>query len=116
MSGLWLLSLSCSSCRWTQTATNLQDLYDKLIGDVLIASGVIAYLGAFTSAFRGEVVQEWTQKCKVSSREGRGWWGTFPTMCCFGAFSINLTCAHTRMHTHAHAHTHHTVSRHCLLC
>ena len=59
-------------CRWTQTASNLQDLYDKLIGDVLISSGVIAYLGAFTSAFRGEVVQEWTHKCKVGPGAGGG--------------------------------------------
>ena len=59
-------------CRWTQTASNLQDLYDKLIGDVLISSGVIAYLGAFTSAFRGEVVQEWTHKCKVGPEAGEG--------------------------------------------
>ena len=64
--------LPICSHRWTQTASNLQDLYDKLIGDVLIASGVIAYLGAFTSAFRGEVVQEWTLKCKVGLMGGAG--------------------------------------------
>ena len=38
--------------RWSATAKSLQETYDNLTGDVLISSGVIAYLGAFTSAFR----------------------------------------------------------------
>ena len=51
--------------RWSMTAKSLQETYDNLIGDMLIASGVIAYLGAFTSNFRTECVKEWVQKCKV---------------------------------------------------
>ena len=35
-------------------------------GDVLISSGVIAYLGAFTAAFRKRCTQDWTQACKVN--------------------------------------------------
>jgi dynein heavy chain len=50
--------------RWTQAAESLQKDYDNSIGDVLISSGVIAYLGAFTSAFRSEVSTEWSSKCK----------------------------------------------------
>ncbi len=38
--------------RWGEAARTLQATYDNLTGDVIIASGVIAYLGAFTSAFR----------------------------------------------------------------
>ena len=34
-------------------------------GDVLISSGVIAYLGAFTSAFRSECSREWSKKCQA---------------------------------------------------
>jgi len=38
--------------RWNQVAKDLGKRYVSLTGDVLISSGVIAYLGAFTSAFR----------------------------------------------------------------
>jgi len=43
--------------RWTIAAENLQKIYDNLLGDVLVSSGVIGYLGAFTSAFRDEATQ-----------------------------------------------------------
>ena len=51
--------------RWSQAAKSLQVTYDNLTGDVLIASGVIAYLGAFTSTFRSDGVMDWVKKCKV---------------------------------------------------
>lgn len=51
--------------RWSAAARSLQDVYDNLTGDVLISSGVIAYLGAFTAGFRKECTQEWTKLCKV---------------------------------------------------
>ena len=54
--------------RWSQAAKSLQETYDNLTGDVLIASGVIAYLGAFTSTFRADCVKEWVQKCLVGSK------------------------------------------------
>ena len=38
--------------RWHQAALDLGDKYINLTGDVLISSGVVAYLGAFTSTFR----------------------------------------------------------------
>jgi len=38
--------------RWSQAAEDLGERYIHLTGDVLISSGVVAYLGAFTSAFR----------------------------------------------------------------
>ena len=38
--------------RWGKAAEDLSHQYENLTGDVLIASGVVAYLGAFTSAFR----------------------------------------------------------------
>ncbi|CAK8689424.1 unnamed protein product [Clavelina lepadiformis] len=50
--------------RWTQAAEDLQIQYDNLTGDVLISSGVIAYLGAFTAAFRKRCTTDWTQSCK----------------------------------------------------
>ena len=51
--------------RWSAAAIHLQDVYDNLTGDVLVSSGVIAYLGAFTSAFRTDCCTEWTNLCSV---------------------------------------------------
>ena len=52
--------------RWTQAAADLQAIYDNLLGDVLISAGVIAYLGAFTLAFRNECTADWIKLCRVS--------------------------------------------------
>ena len=38
--------------RWGRAATELTTQYDNLTGDILISAGIVAYLGAFTSAFR----------------------------------------------------------------
>jgi dynein heavy chain len=38
--------------RWTQAAKDLGVQYENLTGDVLISSGIVAYLGAFTAVFR----------------------------------------------------------------
>ncbi|XP_024589402.1 dynein heavy chain 7, axonemal [Neophocaena asiaeorientalis asiaeorientalis] len=53
--------------RWSQTALELGQLYINLTGDILISSGVVAYLGAFTSNYRQNQIKEWTNLCK-----GRG--------------------------------------------
>ncbi|XP_029397555.1 dynein heavy chain 12, axonemal [Mus pahari] len=50
--------------RWSQAADDLQITYDNLTGDVLVAAGVIAYLGAFTSGFRQECTEDWSRLCK----------------------------------------------------
>ncbi|KAL7044814.1 hypothetical protein ACKWTF_002067 [Chironomus riparius] len=50
--------------RWSEAATHLGKVYDTLTGDVLIASGVVAYLGPFTSSFRSKQIQEWRDKCE----------------------------------------------------
>ncbi|XP_069101059.1 dynein axonemal heavy chain 12-like isoform X1 [Argopecten irradians] len=49
--------------RWTQAAANLQNIYDNLVGDVLISAGVIAYLGPFTLAFRDSCTVDWVKQC-----------------------------------------------------
>lgn len=48
--------------RWTESAKVLGELYVKLTGDVLLGSGVVAYLGAFTVSYRN-VSQIRTLKC-----------------------------------------------------
>ena len=56
-------SLGGEKDRWTESAHNLGIQYENLTGDVLIASGVVAYLGAFTSLYREDAVAEWRELC-----------------------------------------------------
>ena len=57
-------SLGGEKGRWKELGAELKVDYERLTGDVLVASGMIAYLGAFTSAFRKEILEEWVKKCK----------------------------------------------------
>ncbi|KNC96829.1 uncharacterized protein SPPG_07663 [Spizellomyces punctatus DAOM BR117] len=52
--------------RWTEAASSLSAIYNNLTGDVLLAAAVIAYLGAFTSAYRQVCLGEWNQLCVAS--------------------------------------------------
>lgn len=48
--------------RWTAQSEMLGIRYTNLTGDVLVASGVIAYVGAFTAKFREMCVDAWVKK------------------------------------------------------
>ncbi|NWU76504.1 DYH7 protein, partial [Onychorhynchus coronatus] len=50
--------------RWDKAAKDLQEEYDNLTGDVLVSAGVIAYLGAFTAAFRQQCTKDWSKLCQ----------------------------------------------------
>lgn len=50
--------------RWKAEAERLAIVYNNLTGDVLISSGMIAYLGAFTSTFRGDLSEQWVTLCE----------------------------------------------------
>ena len=45
--------------RWLQTVEDLGVAYDNLVGDVLVSAGYIAYLGAFTPAYRAKIAGGW---------------------------------------------------------
>jgi dynein heavy chain, axonemal len=49
--------------RWKAESERLQIVYENLTGDVLISSGMISYLGAFTSTFRDELAALWVNEC-----------------------------------------------------
>uniref|UniRef100_A0A1A9UMG0 Dynein axonemal heavy chain 7 n=1 Tax=Glossina austeni TaxID=7395 RepID=A0A1A9UMG0_GLOAU len=49
--------------RWSETARQLGRVYNTLTGDVLIASGVVSYLGPFTIDFRVNQIRKWAEKC-----------------------------------------------------
>ena len=48
----------------THTHTSAPPRFINITGDVLISSGVVAYLGAFTVDFRQEAIQEWHALCR----------------------------------------------------
>ncbi|XP_074961219.1 dynein axonemal heavy chain 3 [Phalacrocorax aristotelis] len=50
--------------RWTEAARLLGIRYLDLIGDVLLSSGTVAYLGAFTVDYRLKCQQQWQILCK----------------------------------------------------
>ena len=43
--------------RWRQNVVDLKQSYINLDGDILISSGTIAYLGAFTADFREGLIR-----------------------------------------------------------
>ncbi|XP_025904004.1 dynein heavy chain 7, axonemal [Nothoprocta perdicaria] len=51
--------------RWSETALELGRQYINLTGDILISSGIVAYLGAFTSNYRQMQTREWALLCKT---------------------------------------------------
>jgi dynein heavy chain len=58
-------SLGDEQERWTQVSIDLEKQYDALVGDVLVSSGVVAYLGAFTKSYRDDCVEKWSQTCSL---------------------------------------------------
>ena len=65
--------------RWSQAAQDLGDRYINITGDVLISSGVVAYLGAFTVDFRLDAIGEWHKLCQKKK------------IPCSKVFSVNQT-------------------------
>ncbi|KAI9224417.1 dynein heavy chain and region D6 of dynein motor-domain-containing protein [Blastocladiella britannica] len=49
--------------RWSEMAFQLSQQYRNVTGDVLLSSGVIAYLGAFTSSYRLDAIARWNTEC-----------------------------------------------------
>jgi len=49
--------------RWTETAAMMDIKYNNCVGDVLLGSGIVAYLGAFTVDYRNKIQHEWHSLC-----------------------------------------------------
>uniref|UniRef100_A0A667I2I8 Dynein axonemal heavy chain 3 n=1 Tax=Lynx canadensis TaxID=61383 RepID=A0A667I2I8_LYNCA len=50
--------------RWTEATRQLGIRYTNLTGDVLLSSGTVAYLGAFTVDYRARCQKQWLAQCK----------------------------------------------------
>uniref|UniRef100_A0A336M3T0 CSON009294 protein n=1 Tax=Culicoides sonorensis TaxID=179676 RepID=A0A336M3T0_CULSO len=49
--------------RWSENAETLHQSLSNVVGDVLLASATVAYLGYFSMEFRGTVIKNWNKKC-----------------------------------------------------
>lgn len=56
-------SLGGEKERWQQSMEDIQTKSKYLIGDVLISSGIVAYLGQLTESYRCKQIQSWIEKC-----------------------------------------------------
>ena len=59
-----LSGLGGEKSRWSETAVALGNSLGNVIGDILLASGIVAYLGAFTVVYRDSIVQDWHKSCQ----------------------------------------------------
>ncbi|XP_066944541.1 dynein axonemal heavy chain 3-like [Macrobrachium rosenbergii] len=50
--------------RWSSEAQQLSESLENVVGDVLIAAAIIAYLGPFTVDYRQECVKKWHSHCQ----------------------------------------------------
>ncbi|KAF5272727.1 hypothetical protein FQA39_LY07754 [Lamprigera yunnana] len=60
------IALGDEQVRWKISVKNFSAQLHNLVGDVLIAAGAVAYMGAFTSTYRKELIKNWLQKCENS--------------------------------------------------
>lgn len=58
-----LSGLSVEKIRWSEIANTLHIALDNVIGDVLLSSAFIAYLGSFPKQYRDEILKTWITKC-----------------------------------------------------
>lgn len=54
-----IAGLSGEKESWTNTVNRLTNEYDLLIGNCLIAAGMVAYSGSFTAQYRNKMEDEW---------------------------------------------------------
>ena len=50
--------------RWEEEAANLKEKAVNIVGDLVISSGIVAYLGVFTGHYRSDCIEEWVRKLK----------------------------------------------------
>jgi len=51
--------------RWEESIVTFDSKVESIVGDVLISSGVIAYLGVFTGEYRQQLIEEWMDELKA---------------------------------------------------
>lgn len=55
-------SLAGEKKRWSETTMSLEESVKFINGDILLASGIISYLGAFSGIYRSQILKEWLDR------------------------------------------------------
>ena len=58
------VALGDEQARWEMSVKDFANDLKNLLGDVLVSAAFVAYLGAFTSSYRNELVNLWVEQCK----------------------------------------------------
>lgn len=58
MANRLIAALGSESTRWANAITELEDALTKIIGDVLLASAFVSYVGPFNKKFRMKIMDE----------------------------------------------------------
>lgn len=59
--------LGGEKARWSEMSAKLQIVYDNVVGDIMLSSGVIAYLGAFMVVYRDKALTHWGAELRKKS-------------------------------------------------
>eukprot|EP00937_MAST-01D_sp_MAST-1D-sp2_P001104 g1104.t1 len=59
-------ALSSEKVRWAENVTELNAKRELLIGDVLLASAFVSYVGPFTKPFRESLIENWTNRMRTA--------------------------------------------------
>lgn len=62
---VYLIEVFFLQVRWSDSVSSQEEHTQGLIGDTLVSSAALAYLGAFTSSFRRRLLSQWLQLCKA---------------------------------------------------
>lgn len=60
-------SFVCFKVRWAESVDDLDFKLKGLVGDTLVSAGAVAYLGAFTSKYRHNMLHHWTEMCNQAN-------------------------------------------------
>ncbi|KAI4474553.1 hypothetical protein M0802_015556 [Mischocyttarus mexicanus] len=60
-----IASLGSEKERWSQLAYNLQLNYDNLAGDMILSSGIIAYMAPYNIKCRDKMIEKWINLLRV---------------------------------------------------
>jgi dynein heavy chain len=57
--------LGGEKANWSKASADLLRRYQNVTGDMMLSSGVIAYMGAFTATYRERALQQWSAKLSL---------------------------------------------------
>lgn len=59
-----IYGLADEKVRWTELQASLRIDLNNLVGNMILATGSIAYLGPFTASYRAQLMHGWAQLCR----------------------------------------------------